>query len=473
MPKEDESKRSATARTSASGATGSAGSAEAGHASQSGAATGGATQTDPIELLKADHRKVEGLFGEFEKADDNRKQDIIEETCIELVIHALLEERHFYLACRDAGVDENLLNEAQVEHDGAKVLIADLLRGSRGDPYREAKFKVLAEEIRHHIQEEEKPKSGVMDKAKAAGVATTELAQTLAKTKQNLMARKDELPLPRPVSFQLARQSKEEPMPSQYRERDERGRFTDDDDDRRGSSRGRGSYAERDDGGRFSSGGERRSFRDEDDDRRSYGRGRGQGGWFGDRDGHSEASRRGWEERDGGSSRSRGRDRDDEDDDRRTGRGRGQGGWFGDSEGHSEAARRGWDEREGSSRSGGRYRDDDDDRGRGDYRGRDDESRSASSSRSGGRYRDDDDDDRRTSSRGRGQGGWFGDSDGHAEAARRGWDERDGGSSRARSRSRDDDEDDRRGRSRGGHGGWFGDSEGHSEAARRGWDDRR
>ncbi len=240
----------------------------------------------------------------------------------------------------------------------------------------------------------------------------------------------------------MARQSNE-------RERDEYGRFMSDEDD--GRSRGRGSsYRERDEQGRFMSDddNERRGYRsrsssryeDEDDYRRSSRGGRGHGGWFGDPEGHSEASERGWEGRSssrGGryssryedddnerSSRGRGRSmsRYEDEDDRRSSRGgRGQGGWFGDPEGHSEASRRGWrtSEHEGS--------------------------------------------------------GWYGDPEGHSEASQRGWEGR--GSSRgSRSSSRYEDEDDdrRSSRSRGGrsHGGWFGDSRGHSEAARRGWEDR-
>lgn len=136
-------------------------------------------------------------------------------------------------------------------------------------------------------------------------------------------------------------------------------------------------------------------------------------------------------------------------------RGRGHGGWFGDSRGHAEAARRGWDER--------REDRDYDDRRR--YSSREDDYDDRRS-----RYDDDD--------RGR---GWYGDSPGHAEAARRGWDERrdhDYDDRRRYSSSRRDDddrrssryEDDDRGR---GHRGWFGDPRGHAEAARRGWDERR
>ena len=321
----------------------------------------------------------------------------------------MIEEEIFYPACRQAA-DAKLLDEAQVEHDCAKVLILQLL-DSRGDAFRDAKVKVLAEEIRAHIREEEAP-SGLMAKAQGAGVDTPELAARLERRKRDLLARLAEhaAPAVRMPTFSHyfnPPQQKESSMSRQYesqydRDRDERGRFVSDDDDRRrgyrSDSRGR----------------------DEDDDR----------------------GRRGYEER-----ASYARSRQDDDDDRRyrSMRDRGHGGWFGDSEGHSEASRRGWDERE----SGARYRDDDDRR----YASR-------------GR----DDDDYRSS---RGQGGWFGDSEGHSEAARRGWDER-GGSGYSRSRSRDDDDRDRRSSGgRGGHGGWFGDSEGHSEASRRGWNDRR
>jgi len=170
---------------------------------------------------------------------------------------------------------------------------------------------------------------------------------------------------------------------------------------------------------------------------------------------------------------SRSRSRYDEDGDDRRGRG-GHGGWFGDSEGHSEAVRRGWDERGGSCN---RYREDD---RRSSMPARDDEGRFI-----GSRSRYDDDDDRRG---GRGHGGWYGDPQGHSEASQRGWEEREGSDTRYRdddddrrrhmparddegrftsSRSRYDDDDDARRGSR-GHGGWYGDPVGHSQAARRG-----
>lgn len=393
------------------------------------------SNTDPIAMLKADHRHVEQLFAEFEKAsDDQKKKQLAQEICTALVVHTMIEEEIFYPACQ-GHMEKRLLDEAQVEHDGAKALIVEIQTASPEDEYYDAKVKVLSEDIKHHVREEEKPREGILAKAKEGGVATAELAQRLAARKEQLMneAQAGALDRPQTRSFRAGSNgggrpsSKENSMArgsTATMERDERGRFVSDDDDdyrRRGRSRydddddDRRSMRARDEEGRFTS---RRSRYEDDDDRRG---GRGRGGWFGDPEGHSEASREGWEGR-RGSSRSR---YDDDDDDRRYGRDRGQGGWFGDPEGHSRASREGWEERRGS-RSRSRY--------------------------------DDDDDDRRG---GRGHGGWYGDPRGHSEAAREGWEGR--GDTRTRSRYDDDDDDDRRGR---GHGGWYGDPEGHSEAAR-------
>ena len=79
---------------------------------------------DAIALLKEDHRKVEGLFEQFEKArKPDRKEALAKEICTELMVHASIEEEIFYPSC-NSEVEEDLLNEAYVEHDGAKVLIA-------------------------------------------------------------------------------------------------------------------------------------------------------------------------------------------------------------------------------------------------------------------------------------------------------------------------------------------------------------
>ena len=84
-------------------------------------------QKDAVALLKEDHRTVEDLFAQFEKASgDDRKQELATQICTELSIHAQIEEEIFYPAC-EGKVEEDLLKEAYVEHDGAKVLIAEPL----------------------------------------------------------------------------------------------------------------------------------------------------------------------------------------------------------------------------------------------------------------------------------------------------------------------------------------------------------
>jgi len=93
-----------------------------------------------IAALKQDHRRVEGLFSEFEAAgDEQRKQELVEKICTELNIHTRLEEEIFYPACRKAVDDDEIMDEAQVEHDAAKLLIADLKEASSGDAYYDAK----------------------------------------------------------------------------------------------------------------------------------------------------------------------------------------------------------------------------------------------------------------------------------------------------------------------------------------------
>ncbi len=145
------------------------------------------SDTDPIAMLRADHRRVEQLFGSFEKASSaEQKSQLAKQICTELIIHALIEEEIFYPACH-ANMEHRLLDEAQVEHDGAKALIIEIRAGSPDDQYFQAKVKVLSENIKHHVQEEEKPGTGIFAKAKEGGIATPELAKRLAERKQELM----------------------------------------------------------------------------------------------------------------------------------------------------------------------------------------------------------------------------------------------------------------------------------------------
>ena len=123
---------------------------------------------DAVALLKADHRKVEDLFAKFEKTKAaDRKQRLAKEICTELTVHTLIEEEIFYPACRGEIKDETV-SEAYVEHDGAKMLIAELEAGSPEDDFYDAKMKVLSEEIKHHVKEEEMRSEGMFAQAKAA-----------------------------------------------------------------------------------------------------------------------------------------------------------------------------------------------------------------------------------------------------------------------------------------------------------------
>ena len=145
-----------------------------------------AQSQDAIALLKADHRAVEELFAKFEKASrDDRKQTLAEEICLELSVHAQIEEEIFYPAC-EGKVDEDLLKESYVEHDGAKVLIAEIMNGGPSDEYYDAKVKVLQEEIEHHVEEEEKRMEGLFAQARKAGLDMDALGQELAARKTEL-----------------------------------------------------------------------------------------------------------------------------------------------------------------------------------------------------------------------------------------------------------------------------------------------
>lgn len=141
---------------------------------------------DAIALLKQDHRTVEELFAQFEKASgDGRKQKLAEEICLELSIHTKIEEEIFYPAC-DGKVEEDLLKEAYVEHDAAKMLIAQIIAGGPDDEYYDSKVTVLQEEIEHHVQEEEKRMEGLFSQARAAGLDMDALGEQLAARKAEL-----------------------------------------------------------------------------------------------------------------------------------------------------------------------------------------------------------------------------------------------------------------------------------------------
>jgi hypothetical protein len=144
---------------------------------------------DATALLREDHRKVEELFAEFEKASgDGRKETIARQICLELSVHAAIEEEIFYPAC-EGKVDEDLLKESYVEHDAAKLLIAEIEAGKgESDEYFDSKVKVLSEEIEHHVEEEEKPKTGLFAQAREADLDMKALGEQLAARKEELTA---------------------------------------------------------------------------------------------------------------------------------------------------------------------------------------------------------------------------------------------------------------------------------------------
>lgn len=152
--------------------------------------------TDAIALLKADHRKVEDLFATFEEAtSSSKKQEIAHQICTELKIHTMIEEEIFYPAFRGK-IEDDTLDEAYVEHDGAKVLVNDIEAGSPEDKFYDAKVKVLSEEIKHHVHEEEMPSDGMFAQCRKTDVDLIALRDAMMARKQQLLAQDKAAGLP-------------------------------------------------------------------------------------------------------------------------------------------------------------------------------------------------------------------------------------------------------------------------------------
>lgn len=153
---------------------------------------------DAIALLKEDHREVEKLFKEFERAKgEGRKQKLAHEICLELSVHAELEETIFYPAC-EGTVDEDELKEGYVEHDAAKLLIAEIEANQGGDDeFFDTKVHVLQEEIEHHVEEEEGPK-GIFAQARKGDLDLDALGEQLKERKKELTERYKSDGLPQP-----------------------------------------------------------------------------------------------------------------------------------------------------------------------------------------------------------------------------------------------------------------------------------
>jgi hypothetical protein len=157
-----------------------------GASSRSTNGNGKGKSMDAIALLKADHRKVEDLFESYEKSKSSSvKARLAQQICMELTIHATIEEEIFYPAVK-GHVEDDMLDEAYVEHDGAKMMIGEILAGTPDHDFYDAKVKVLSEEIKHHVKEEEQ-RDGIFAQAKKAGVDMTELGAQLVARKAELM----------------------------------------------------------------------------------------------------------------------------------------------------------------------------------------------------------------------------------------------------------------------------------------------
>lgn len=150
------------------------------------------TKADAIALLLEDHKKVKKLFKDFEKAkegDPEEKIALVQQTCMELKIHATIEEELFYPAVRDALDEDDLLNEAEVEHDSAKDLISQIEGMESEDPMYDARFTVLGEYVNHHVEEEEKE---MFPKVKKSKLDLEALGEEMLARKETLMTEMQE-----------------------------------------------------------------------------------------------------------------------------------------------------------------------------------------------------------------------------------------------------------------------------------------
>ena len=152
--------------------------------------TASATHPDAIALLTEDHKAVQKIFKEFEKlkqndGSDEEKSELVLRACQELTVHAQIEEEIFYPAVRDGIDDDDLMDEAEVEHASAKDLIAQLESMEPGNDLFDARFTVLGEYIDHHVKEEQEE---MFPKAKKAKLDLVALGEDLAQRKKELRA---------------------------------------------------------------------------------------------------------------------------------------------------------------------------------------------------------------------------------------------------------------------------------------------
>lgn len=140
-----------------------------------------------ISLLKKDHREVEAMFDEYEQLDgEPEKLALFQQIAVALKVHTQIEEEIFYPAERGE-VEDDLLDEALVEHDGAKKLIAEIEAMQPSEDLYDAKIKVLGEYIKHHVKEEEQP-GGVFAQSKRGDEDLDAMGERLKARKEELTA---------------------------------------------------------------------------------------------------------------------------------------------------------------------------------------------------------------------------------------------------------------------------------------------
>ncbi|HEV7393152.1 MAG TPA: hemerythrin domain-containing protein [Burkholderiales bacterium] len=152
------------------------------------------SERDAIDVLMEDHKRVQKLFKDFdrvEREDAEAVRDLVETACVELQIHSMLEEELFYPAVRaqvedDDERNQDLLNEAEVEHESVEEIIAKLQDLEADDPLYFAYFSVLAEYVKHHIKEEEKELFPEVKKMKALDLQ--QLAEDMRVRREELFA---------------------------------------------------------------------------------------------------------------------------------------------------------------------------------------------------------------------------------------------------------------------------------------------
>lgn len=143
---------------------------------------------DALALLRQEHDRVRELFAQFERLrgitdDDERKAELVDEICYELALHAIVEEELFYPLVRAAAEDDEMMDEAEVEHAGVRELVSQLEVMYPGDDHFEATVAVLAEEVEHHVAIEE---TDMFDTARSSGIDLAALGRKMQARRREL-----------------------------------------------------------------------------------------------------------------------------------------------------------------------------------------------------------------------------------------------------------------------------------------------